>query len=34
MNFFNIGPGEFFLVLVMALVIFGPQRLRGGAPRR
>lgn len=27
MNFFNIGPGEFFLVLVMALVIFGPQRL-------
>ncbi len=27
MNFFNIGPGEFFLVLVMALVVFGPQRL-------
>lgn len=27
MNFFNIGTGEFLLVLVMALVIFGPQRL-------
>ncbi len=27
MNFFNIGPGEFFLMLVVALLVFGPERL-------
>lgn len=27
MNLFNIGTGEFFLLLVMALVVFGPERL-------
>lgn len=27
MNFFNIGPGEFLLLLIMALLVFGPQRL-------
>ncbi len=27
MNLFNIGPGEFFLILIIALLVFGPQRL-------
>jgi Tat protein translocase TatB subunit len=27
MTFLNIGPGELFFVLVMALLVFGPQRL-------
>jgi len=27
MNFFNIGLGEFFLIIVLAMIIFGPQRL-------
>jgi sec-independent protein translocase protein TatB len=26
-NFFNIGAGEFFLILILAMLIFGPQRL-------
>ncbi|MHB0876370.1 MAG: Sec-independent protein translocase subunit TatA/TatB [Anaerolineae bacterium] len=27
MNFFNIGAGEFFLILVVLMIVFGPQRL-------
>ena len=27
MNFFNIGVGEFFLVVILAMIVFGPQRL-------
>ncbi len=27
MNFFNIGPMELILILVLALIIFGPSRL-------
>ena len=27
MNFLGIGPGELLLILVLALIIFGPQRL-------
>jgi TatA/E family protein of Tat protein translocase len=27
MNFFNIGPMELMLILVIALLVFGPRRL-------
>ncbi|MHB1135119.1 MAG: twin-arginine translocase TatA/TatE family subunit [Chloroflexota bacterium] len=27
MNFFNIGPGEMILILVLALIVFGPAKL-------
>jgi len=27
MNLFNIGAGEFFLILILAMIIFGPERL-------
>lgn len=27
MSFFNIGAGEFFLIFILALLVFGPQRL-------
>lgn len=27
MNFLGIGPGELLLILILALIIFGPRRL-------
>lgn len=27
MNFFNIGAGEFFLILILLMIVFGPERL-------
>ena len=31
MNFLGIGPGEFFFILVLALLVIGPERLPGFA---
>jgi len=31
MNFLGIGPGEFFFVIVLALIVLGPERLPGFA---
>jgi len=27
MNFLGLGPGELFLIMVLALIVFGPQKL-------
>lgn len=27
MNFFGIGPGELILILIIALIVFGPRKL-------
>ncbi len=27
MDFFDIGPGEILLILIVALIVFGPERL-------
>ncbi len=29
MDFFDIGPGEILLIMVVALIVFGPERLVG-----
>ena len=31
MNFLGIGPGEFFFVIILALIVLGPERLPGFA---
>jgi outer membrane protein TolC len=32
MNFLGIGPGEFFFVIILALIVLGPERLPGAIP--